>query len=500
MAVSFLGGLLVAETASQLVLGVFFVLAFGLVRREAGYLLFGVLCWAIAGITAGGAITRVLAPGYCQLGLGVAQISAMLAVALHVHFVGVLALAPGERRVISLAAYAAALVYGTIYLSGQWWQGGSSSGPPALGILASLQGCPIPSLTLWGKSFYWLTMGEVLFSFVVLVRAVRAGQRQVWLATLGLGVALVAVVHDSLFLLGVIRSTLAVPHLFSAYAFAVALSLLQQYRDVSTGLMDTTSTLRQKTDELRRSHADLEQMQAELGTKKQLAAVGELAAAIAHEVRNPLAIIMNAVAGLRRPTLKEEDRHVLLGIVDEETARLNRLVTDLLRFARPVTLRLTAVSLVELVHRAEIRGSENHHQVVCHFRDDTEGATVQADANLLRLVFDNLVSNAVQAMPEGGTVTIEVNRGAQNGPRSVCIEVKDEGLGMEEHVLNRATDPFFTTRPSGTGLGLPIVQRIIQAHGGRVEIESLAGHGTTVRLLLPDPESGADEPKNQVSS
>jgi two-component system sensor histidine kinase HydH len=190
------------------------------------------------------------------------------------------------------------------------------------------------------------------------------------------------------------------------------------------------------------------------------------------------------VAGLRRPSLREEDRHTLLGIVDEETARLNRLVTDLLRFARPVSIRRSTVALAELVRRAEIMRREEHKFEV-HVPDDPDLRTVQADANLLRLVFDNLVANACQSMPEGGTVRIIVSEGQLNGSRCVSIEVIDHGHGMDEAVLSRAVDPFFTTRPSGTGLGLPIVQRIVAAHGGLLQMESEPHRGTTVRLLLP---------------
>ncbi|MGC4063568.1 MAG: ATP-binding protein [Polyangiaceae bacterium] len=237
-------------------------------------------------------------------------------------------------------------------------------------------------------------------------------------------------------------------------------------------------------EELSANNASLERMQGELGTKKQLAAVGELAAAIAHEVRNPLAIIMNAAAGLRRPTLQIDDRNTLLGILDEETARLNRLVTDLLRFARPVIIKRSSVSISELAKRVEGRLDDDHVLAVS-IPDDPLLRVVQADANLLRLVFDNLVANAFQAMPEGGTVHINVGEQVLGETPFVRIEIVDHGHGMDEQVLERATDPFYTTRPSGTGLGLPIVQRIVEAHGGRIEIESALGQGTKVIMFIP---------------
>lgn len=236
--------------------------------------------------------------------------------------------------------------------------------------------------------------------------------------------------------------------------------------------------------ELAESRAVLERLQRELGTKKQLAAVGELAAAIAHEVRNPLAIIMNAAAGLRRPTLQTDDRNTLLGILDEETARLNRLVTDLLRFARPVIIKRSSVSIVELVKRVQGR-LEDSAVLEVDIPEDPELRVVQADTNLLRLVFENLVANAFQSMPEGGTVQIVVSGADIGAVPHVRIDIVDRGHGMDPQVLSRATDPFYTTRPSGTGLGLPIVQRIIEAHGGRIDIVSAPARGTTVSMFIP---------------
>ena len=239
-----------------------------------------------------------------------------------------------------------------------------------------------------------------------------------------------------------------------------------------------------RTDELRSSHAELRVVQSELVTKNQLAAVGELAAAIAHEVRNPLAVIVNAVAGLRRAPGSEEDRGILLSIVDEEAARLNRLVTDLLRFARPVNVKRSPVSLLELANRSRSQATDGH-EIVVTIADDPAIQTVWVDPSLFRLVFDNLVQNACQAMKGGGRVDITVTRGNLGMTPAVSIRIKDHGHGMEPEVRERALDPFFTTRPSGTGLGLPIVQRILEAHGGELLIDSQEREGTSVTLNLP---------------
>jgi two-component system sensor histidine kinase HydH len=181
---------------------------------------------------------------------------------------------------------------------------------------------------------------------------------------------------------------------------------------------------------------------------------------------------------------------MLLDIVDEEVGRLNRLVTDLLRFARPVNVQRAAVSLGELARSTDKLALR--HQVQLSVVEDPNVQTVWLDPGLFRLVLDNLVENACQAMSDGGQVEVIV-RGEHDGEPGVVVEVRDRGHGMDAAVLERATDPFFTTRPSGTGLGLPIVQRIVEAHGGRLKIESHPGRGTTVILSVPPGEAPAEQ-------
>jgi signal transduction histidine kinase len=252
------------------------------------------------------------------------------------------------------------------------------------------------------------------------------------------------------------------------------------------------------------SNDELRATQAALSTKEQLAAVGELAAVVAHEVRNPLAILGNAVASLRKESLAPGDRATLLEIIDSEATRLNRIVTDLLSFSRPITLQRGAVQLSDLVERA-LTLATKRPEVRVDLQVLAEGARVWADSNLLRQVLDNLIENAMQAMESGGTLTVRVRLA---GAHFVVVEVIDTGEGMDTAVRARAKDPFFTTRPSGTGLGLAIVDRIVDAHGGRIEIESRAGEGTKVAFELPaassEPPSGpptsSDAPETSAAS
>jgi len=269
------------------------------------------------------------------------------------------------------------------------------------------------------------------------------------------------------------------------YGLVIVAALLSELRGTEGLLERTTSSLAERTAELQVSYAEIELMHTELSRKEQLAAVGELAAAIAHEVRNPLAIIMNAASGRRRKTLSDQDKFTLLCIVDEESARLNQLVTELLRFARPVEAARAPASLVDICRQVQQAAPEGY---VVEIEQPREAGvdTALVDSGLFRLALDNLLLNAMQAMPGGGKVKVSIGRSKlADGTPAASVDVRDAGHGMGPLDLERARKPFFTTRPRGTGLGLPIVDRILEAHGGEVGIESELGRGTTVTLKLP---------------
>ena len=484
MHMAFMGGVLAAWVVAHVALGTFFMLAHALGRREPEYRLFGALCFALALATLGIAWALTSEPGpRWELALRLTHAGGILACALNLHFVMRYAEIRNWSR-IALGAYGLGLIYLLFDLFGPWWQEGTIRIQPArvLGLeLSHVSASPTP----FAGSFYVVAAAELLTSFAFLLQAFRSGKREALWSLLGAVVVGAAVGNDVLLLTGVtVDSLYLVPHTFLAYAFAVATTLLMRYRLAAGQLEEAATSLRQRTEELRHSHLEIRMIQDELVRKKQLAAVGELSAAIAHEVRNPLAIIVNAVAGLRRSQVSDKDRTTLLDIVDEETARLNRLVTDLLRFARPVEVKRALVNLAELAERARMV-AQSECEIRVESSIDPALQTVSADPGLMRLVFDNLVLNACQSMPQGGVIQVRLLPAEVDGSAAVRVEITDSGHGMDEQVLNRATDPFFTTRPSGTGLGLPIVERIVEAHGGKIEINSERGRGTTVGLLLP---------------
>jgi two-component system sensor histidine kinase PilS (NtrC family) len=249
-------------------------------------------------------------------------------------------------------------------------------------------------------------------------------------------------------------------------------------------------------------------MEAELRRSERLAAVGELSASIAHEIRNPLAAISGSVQILRgrRGSLGGDESRRLMDIVLREIDRLDHLITDFLHYARqrPPTFQALGVAEVvsEVVEMFRADGSAG-----ADVRVDVEpGLRVHADPDQLRQALWNLVLNASQAMPDGGPLEISARalqapQGGGAGGRNdaeggrkvggVEICVADRGLGIPADVRERIFDPFFTTRRGGSGLGLATVHRIVEAHAGSIRVEARPGGGTRVCLRL----AGAAEPR-----
>lgn len=245
--------------------------------------------------------------------------------------------------------------------------------------------------------------------------------------------------------------------------------------------------LLQKSDELTTSTDRLREAQADLDRTEHLAAVGELSAVIAHEIKNPLAVLHNAATTLRKTTAPEAAAH-LLEVLDEEADRLNRLVDDVLVYARPLTPEthdLDLTSVVTHATRLALDGQPTARNIVVDWDPATEPHWVRGDGTLIRHAIINIVDNAILAMPAGGTVLVRMREAEVRGHPGLAIEFTDEGEGMDTMVKERAKDPFFTTRETGTGLGLAIVDRVARVHGGLVSFASQAGSGTTVTFAIP---------------
>ena len=240
--------------------------------------------------------------------------------------------------------------------------------------------------------------------------------------------------------------------------------------------------------DLKHSYDELARTQAELVRHERLAALGELAAVMAHEVRNPLAVIFNSLTTLKRLVRLEGDAEMLVNIVGEEADRLNRIVGDLLDFVRPYELVKKSIPIEPVVASAVDTAaqalSHAHARVVTEI--PAELPEFPADAHLLKQALVNLIVNAVQAMPRGGLVTVKASTEARGPATWLRLDVRDQGVGLTPRAAERIFQPFFTTKATGTGLGLAVVKRIIDAHLGEVSAAANpAGEGTTFTVRLP---------------
>ncbi|WP_375769988.1 ATP-binding protein [Archangium gephyra] len=241
--------------------------------------------------------------------------------------------------------------------------------------------------------------------------------------------------------------------------------------------------VRGRAEELARLHAELKHAQRQLVEHERLAALGELSAVVAHEVRNPLGAIFNALATLRRFLEPTGPAPTLVAIVEEEANRLNRMVDDLLDFARPSAPEFHPVPLGRLLEEAVRTATSGQSRIRVEWALRPDVPPVPVDERMIRQAFLNLALNAVQAMPQGGTLRVAAYRCPEK-PGAV-VEVTDTGSGIPPELRERLFTPFFTTKATGTGLGLAIVQRTLDAHGGHIRIDSPPSGGTTFRLVLP---------------
>ncbi len=479
---SFLATLILAWAAVQIYVGLFHGILHLRRRSAREYLAFAVLCFGLAFFCLGAALGTDA--GDLAEGTHAARIS----------FVGI-------------AATAGALVDLCMLLVGRGWSRLVSVAYAwaALGLCANLAGLfadpnqPISSSgaflyhepQLQPVGLFWV-VGACLLAALALVAVVEHVRldRDLYLLLGAVAVMIAAAVHD------VVLHVLGAPHLYSLEHASVLTSCMISYLLLRRFAV-AGDELEIRTRELGRSYEELRAMQRELVRKEQLAAVGELSAVIAHEVRNPLAIMKNAVSGLRRATLGDSDRTTLLEILDEEADRLNRLVHDLLAYARPVAPRGDRVEVAELVRDAvdsARKGTAGDAEVTFDLDLSAGPETLHCDRDLLSRALANVVENALQAMPGGGSLSVVSREVDGRDVPSLALEFRDTGEGMDTLVRSKARDPFFTTRPSGTGLGLAIVERMIRAHGGELQIDSRYGSGTTVEVVLPvDRPSAAPE-------
>jgi signal transduction histidine kinase len=224
-----------------------------------------------------------------------------------------------------------------------------------------------------------------------------------------------------------------------------------------------------------------------------LAALGQMAAGLAHEIRNPLGSIKGAAQFLR-PTGSQPaeagDTREFLDIIVEEVDRLNKIVSQFLDYARPYRGDQSPLDINDVVRKTLHLLDKERTANVEIATTFIEGLPpVRADAQQLRQVFLNLILNALEAMPQGGKmhVSTSLRRSTRRGAAAAFLEIRfrDTGVGISLGDQRNLFIPFFTTKERGTGLGLPISQRIIENHGGTIEVRSMTGTGSTFTVLLP---------------
>ncbi len=237
------------------------------------------------------------------------------------------------------------------------------------------------------------------------------------------------------------------------------------------------------------THSELERSRERLLRSEKMALIGKLAAEMAHSIRNPMTSIKMRLFSLERdhgltPAQKED-----LDVVSAEMRRLDNIVGNFLEFSRPPRLRMQETDLAAVVKMSLqlLEKRFERHKMEVNFTPPADGLPpIKGDPEMLKEVLINLMVNACEAVGEGGRLTVKVNDGvAEHIGRAVLVSVSDSGPGIPAAIQAKVTEPFFSTKDQGTGLGLSIASRIVDEHGGRLEVRSIEGQGATFIITLP---------------
>ncbi len=241
----------------------------------------------------------------------------------------------------------------------------------------------------------------------------------------------------------------------------------------------------------------VEQLEERERLRDRLAALGEMAAAIAHEVKNPLAGIEVMAGLLRRKTTSSPDTQAVLTDIINEAKMANAIVQEVLEFVRPIRLQVERTAVADAVRAASQLADSKARRgsIDVHVELPAGLPQIQADRHQLTRLFTNLLINAYEAMDGRGCVTISAapaNLDDGDEERAaVLMEIADDGPGIPTDVADRVFAPFFTTKAQGSGLGLAIVRKIVDAHDGQIDLQTSVGRGTRIRITLPVSSGGA---------
>ena len=324
------------------------------------------------------------------------------------------------------------------------------------------------------------------YYLLLLLPVVAAASTFDWLGTL-VATTMAAASYLSFLLFLDFRQIRIPPDQQQEISFRILFLFLAAYltHQLARKTRETVKEYQKLASELRAVNENLRVAQEEVRRSERLAALGQLTAGLAHELRNPLGTIKNSAELLtRRNRTADPVAGELTGFIASEVDRANELVRRFLDFARPFRLRLEQVELREITDAAiqEVTSRAEARSVTLHRNDSPDLGPMLLDAQWIQVLLTNLLSNAIDASPEGGLVSISM-RPAEEG---VEVSVIDGGAGIDPANLNSIFNPFFTTKSNGTGMGLAIVSKIVDEHRGRIHVESEPGKGTTFRVWLPD--------------
>ena len=235
-------------------------------------------------------------------------------------------------------------------------------------------------------------------------------------------------------------------------------------------------------------------LRREVARSQRLASVGRLAAGVAHEIRNPLSSIKGFATYFKERYPDRPEDQQTADIMIQEVDRLNRVVGQLLEFARPISIKPKTISLEALLNDAVrlIKERAAEKNITVNTRNTAQINTAWGDPDRINQILLNLFLNAIDAMENGGELDVEIS---SDDSREICISVSDTGCGISPQDIPRVFDPYFTTKSTGTGLGLAIAHNIAEVMGGRISVESPQDRGTIFRVFFPNSkESGSDEP------
>ncbi len=236
-----------------------------------------------------------------------------------------------------------------------------------------------------------------------------------------------------------------------------------------------------------RDITEIKNLNEEVARHKRLAALGKLSAGIAHEIRNPLSSIRGLAQFVYNSFSKTDERKEDLNTIIQEVDRLNKLVVQVLDYAKLKELNLTSFSLNNLVNKIVILFKQEikNKQIIFYLELSSDISLIEADKDQIRQILMNVVINAIQAIPEKGKIKIKTEKDLLRGEPAVKLVIEDNGIGIAEKDLNQIFDPFFSTKEQGSGLGLSIVYKLVEGHQGELKVESKEGEGTKFIIFLP---------------